>query len=206
MQLFYFPGACALAPHIVLEWSGSSFEATRVEKADLKDPDYLALNPTAQVPALKLRDGYILTQVEAILLYLAEIFPSLDIGPSGDVMERAEMHKWLSLLTGDLHPAFYPFFNPGKFIKDEKYHMDVRRASLEPIDRLLKIVDGHMKGRDHMMKGRRTILDPYLFVFCRWTALLEKKLDGYPELARFSSAFSEDQGVRRALTAQGLGT
>lgn len=204
MELFYFPGACALAPHIVLEWSSSRFEATRIEKTDLKNPDYLKLNPTGQVPALKLDGGQIVTQAEAILMYLANAFPASKLGPSEDILERAEMHKWLSFLTGDLHPAFYPFFNPGKFIDDEELREDVKRKSFGLIDRLLTIVDTHLAGQHFMVENRRTILDPYLFVFCRWTALLEKKLNAYPNLSRFAGAFAADEGVRRALAAQGL--
>lgn len=204
MQLFYFPGACALAPHIILEWSGRPFDAIAVDKTELKTPDYLALNPTGQVPALKIENGYMLTQAEAILLFLAEAFEDLDLGPAQDTVERADMHKWLSFFTGDLHPAFFPFFNPGKFLADADLAPAIRQQSFVVIDPLLQIVDRHMKGRDHMLGDRRTILDPYLFVFCRWTNLLEKKLAAYPNLARVTNLFSKDLGVQRALKTQGL--
>ncbi len=49
MKLYYFPGSCALAPHIVLEWLGADFEAIRIEKGD---PEYLKINPLGVVPAL----------------------------------------------------------------------------------------------------------------------------------------------------------
>jgi hypothetical protein len=36
MMLYYFPGACALADHIVLEWIGALYETVRVSRASIK--------------------------------------------------------------------------------------------------------------------------------------------------------------------------
>lgn len=49
VKLFYAPGTCALASHIVLEWIGKPYE---LEKVNPKDPSYLELNPLGQVPAM----------------------------------------------------------------------------------------------------------------------------------------------------------
>ena len=52
MTLCYFPSACALADHIVLEWIGAPYETVRMSHASIKAPDYLALNPGGTVPLL----------------------------------------------------------------------------------------------------------------------------------------------------------
>ena len=54
MKLYYFPGSCALAPHIVFNWIGESFETVRIEKGD---PEYLKVNPLGVVPALEYGDS-----------------------------------------------------------------------------------------------------------------------------------------------------
>jgi glutathione S-transferase len=74
MKLYYFPGACALADHIVLEWMGAPYGTVKLDRAALKSPEFLALNPRAAVPVLV--DGdFTLTQNAAILCYLAERYP-----------------------------------------------------------------------------------------------------------------------------------
>lgn len=52
MKLYYLPGACSLATHIVLEWIGAPYETVKLERAALKSPEFLALNPSVAVPVL----------------------------------------------------------------------------------------------------------------------------------------------------------
>ncbi|MET0286041.1 MAG: glutathione S-transferase family protein, partial [Polyangiales bacterium] len=49
MKLYYFPGACSLASHIVLEWLGAPYQTVRMSLQSVKQPAYLALNPAGTV-------------------------------------------------------------------------------------------------------------------------------------------------------------
>lgn len=93
MKLFYMPGACSLTPHIVLEWIGKPFELGRVERGKTREPDFPAINPAGKVPALIEEDGRVLTEAEAILLYLAEKFPDHQLGANPTLEARYEMHQ-----------------------------------------------------------------------------------------------------------------
>lgn len=204
MKLFYMPGACSLAPHIVLEWIGKPFELGRIERGKTREPDFLAVNPAGKVPALVEDGGRVLTEAEAILLYLAETFPDDQLGPSPTADARYEMHKWMSYLTGDVHPAFYPYFLPQRYIADEhQYHM-IREAAYTQIDACFQLLDRHMENRTYMVEDRRTILDPYLFVFCRWGKSLPKPFSDYPYLHHFLMQMADDEGVQRAMQAQSI--
>lgn len=204
MKLFYMPGACSLAPHIVLEWIGKPFELGRVEKGKTREPEFLAVNPAGKVPALVEDDGRILTEAEAILLYLAEKFPDEHLGPSPTPEAQYEMHKWMSYLTGDVHPAFYPYFVPQRYIADQQLHEAVREAAYQQIDACFQLLDRHMSDRTSMVEDRRTVLDPYLFIFCRWGNQLPKPLTDYPNLHRFMIQMAENKGVQAALQAQSI--
>ena len=111
MKLYYFPGSCALAPHVVLEWLGAEFEAARIQKGD---PGYLEINPLGVVPALE-HEGRLYTQADAILHWLAESFPDAKLGGDGSPDSNYALNTWMAFLTGDLHPAFFPFFNAGRY-------------------------------------------------------------------------------------------
>ena len=52
-KLYYSPGACSLADHIVLEWIGKPYQAVRVSREERKAPAYLAINPAGAVPSRK---------------------------------------------------------------------------------------------------------------------------------------------------------
>ena len=109
VKLFYAPGACSLAVHVVLEWIGEPYEAVRV---DQHAPSFRAINPAGAVPALEIAGGAVLTQAEAILHYLGRMHPAADLLDERTPEAAAALDRWGSFLTGDFHPAFFPVFTP----------------------------------------------------------------------------------------------
>lgn len=202
MKLYYSPGACSLADHIVLEWIGKPYEAVNVSGQDRKSPAFLAINPAGSVPVLD-DDGWVLTQNAAILGYLAELNPAAGLLGDGSPRGRAEVTKWLATVNSDIHPAFKPLFGSIAWIGDDALvakGKDVARASLRE---LFVRVDAQLAGRD-WIAGTRSIADPYLFVVLRWARSMHVDLAGLGNLERFFNAMQADAGVRRALEQEGL--
>jgi glutathione S-transferase len=200
MKLFYLPGACSLAPHIVLEMIGKPFEVVRVERGSTRSPEYLKLNPLGKVPALIVEDGSLMVEASAILLYLAESFPEANLG-YGD-RPKYEMHRWLSHFTGNVHPAFFPFFAPQRYSDNPELHQGLREKAYEVIGSQLEFLDDHLGDRQFMLGSQMSILDPYLYVFLRWAKMLPKPLSDYANLDRFFGQMTENDAVKRALKEQ----
>jgi len=200
MKLYYTPGACSLADHIALEWSGLPYEAVRVPREKRHSPEYLAINPAGAVPALE-DDGWILTQNAAILQYIADRAPREALTGDGTPRSRAEVNRWLGVLNSDVHPAFKPMFGGLNYLDDagaiERAKTDARtklRALFERIDRQLV-------GRE-WIAGSRSIADPYLFVVTRWAKGNHVDLRGLDNLERYFKRMNGDAGVRKALAAE----
>ncbi len=106
LTLYFAPGASSMAVHIALHEIGVPFEARPMSfgNGDLRGHDYLKLNPEGKVPTL-LIDDRPLTEVAAILFYLAERFPEAGLLPNGDVEARAQALSWMSFAASTLHPA-----------------------------------------------------------------------------------------------------
>lgn len=201
MKLYYLPGACSLADHIVLEWTGAPYEAIAVPRDQLKG-EYLKVNPNGVVPALMESDGWVLTENVAILGYLADKYPEAKLAGT-DLRSRAEVIRWLGFLNSDIHPAFKPIFGPGRFIADEAQHAELIDNARGRLRDMFGKVDEQLKGRD-WITGTRSIADPYLFVVLRWAKGKNVDLSGFNELERFFLRMREDSGVKAAMKSEGL--
>ena len=68
LTVYYTPGACSMAAHIVLEESGEDYQAKKVDLAggEQRTEDYLKINPLGRVPALLLDNGEPLAENTAL--------------------------------------------------------------------------------------------------------------------------------------------
>ena len=200
MKLYYFPGACSLATHIVLEWLGTAYDTVKLDLASTKSPEFLALNPNGAVPLLI--DGeFVLSQNAAILCYLAERYPHARLMGDGSSPGRAEVLKWLSFLNSDVHPAFKPIFKPTRFHPDNAQARVIMDTARTHVREYLEKIDARLHGRE-WLADQRSIADPYLFVMLRWALKLKVDMNGLENLARFFSRMSADPGVRAAIVEE----
>jgi glutathione S-transferase len=203
IKLFYAPGTCALAPHIVLEWIGEPYDLQKVKPSD---SEYLQLNPLGQVPAMIDGESEVMNQADAILKYLAHRYPQVNLSDDGTLQDSYELDRWLAFLTGDVHPAFFPFFAPQRYaiVESRESLQAVKEKSYPLIDRVFKHLNDHLNGKDHIVANRRTIADPYAFAMIRWGNALPKGLADYSNLFRFYEMLLKDEGVQRAMAQQGI--
>ena len=106
LTLYLAPGSSSMAVHIALHEIGTPFEARPMSflNGDLRSPEFLKLNPEGRVPTL-LIDGRPLTEVAAILFYLARRFPAANLLPHDDPEREAQAMSWMSFIASTLHPA-----------------------------------------------------------------------------------------------------
>src|ERR1700681_3749059 len=104
--LYFAPSSSSMAAHIALHEIGVAFEGKPMsfKKNDMRSPEYLALNPEGKVPTLVI-DGRLLTEVAAILFYLARRYPEAGLLPRDDIEADARALSWMSFAASTLHPA-----------------------------------------------------------------------------------------------------
>jgi glutathione S-transferase len=106
LTLYFAPGSSSFAAHIALHEIGVPFEGRPMSfhRDDLRSASYLALNAEGKVPTLII-DGRPLTEVAAILYYLAKRFPDAGLLPRDDIEADAQALSWMSFAASTLHPA-----------------------------------------------------------------------------------------------------
>lgn len=203
--LLYAPGACSLAPHIVLEWIGAPYEAVRVE---LGSEELRALNPSGVVPVLREDDGWALTQASAVLDYLAQKHPKAGLAGGESLRERAETHRWKAFFTSDMHTSFWPIFSPHRYTTEDSdaAKKAVVAAGHKLVCRQMGLLDAHMEGRDWVLgdgRGKRSIIDAYAFPMIRWgIRMLPGGLADFPHVQALHDRLAADPAVQRVLAQE----
>ncbi|MGB6102223.1 MAG: glutathione S-transferase family protein [Pusillimonas sp.] len=201
MKLYYLPGACPLASHIALEWTGQPYELELVSREALKQPAYLALNPLGAVPTLV--DGdFVLTQSAAILEYIAELNPQAGLLPDTP-RERAEVRRWLGLCNADLHRTFGNIFGAQGLASTPEFQEELVAKSSAKVQQLFAVADKQLEGKE-WIAGTRSVADPYLYTLMRWANAKGIDISGLKNLQAFYGRMEADAGVQAALKAQGL--
>ena len=180
LTLFYAPGSSSMAPHIALHEIGEPFEGRPISfaKAEQRTAEFLALNPEGKAPVL-LVDGRPLTEVAAILFYLARRYPVAGLLPSGALEAEAQTISWMSFIASTLHPA--------------------RRQGIEHVERVYAIADRRL-GAGNWAVGSYSVADIHLFrLYWRIVNSLAPAAGQFPNLDDHYQRMMARPAVQRTL-------
>ena len=199
MKLYYTPGACSLAPHILLQESGLDHQPVLVDLRAKKladGSDYLAVNPKGGVPALDVGDGEVLTENAVLLVYIADTSGREDLLPASG-LARYRVLEWLNYIATELHKGFGPLWNPNnpEALKDQ---------TRELLGKKFDYVQGRLTG-DYLTGDHFSAPDAYLFTILRWTDIHGIDLSRWPRLAAYRQRVGARPGAGRALAVEGIG-
>ena len=199
MKLYYSPGACSQAAHIVLHETGFSHDSVSVDlrAKTLEDgSDYLRINPKGAVPALELENGEVLTENAVVLQFLGDRSGLGQVLPPMGDFRRYRVLEWVNYITTELHKSFGPLFGPDT-PAEMKAHL--KKTIAQKFDHVEKAIgDEPFLLGDHL-----TLPDAYLFVILGWGEKMIG-LDRWPRLSAFRERMLERESVRKVLKLEGL--
>ena len=141
------------------------------------------------------------------MLPLAEPHPDAGLAPAVGDTDRAEFRKGLVWLTATLHPQMPMYFYSDRYVAtgnadgaaEVKAQAQARIASM--IDQLeARFADG----RTWMLGERFSVLDPYVFMLCRWTRVMARPARTLPHLGAFLQRMLARPAVQAVVKAEGL--
>lgn len=186
LQLYSYPTPNGVKVSAALEEMGIDYEPHLVTlaDADVKSPEFLALNPNNKIPAIIDPNGPDGAQIElfesgAILIYLAEKSGKF---LSKDPKARYETIQWLMFQMGGLGPMFGQLGFFYKFAGAAMEDPTARDRYINEAKRLLNVVEQRLEGRDWIM-GDYSIAD---MAIAPWLNALDfygaKEVVGYDDL------------------------
>jgi glutathione S-transferase len=183
LTLYFAPGSSSMAPHIALYEIGAPFDARPVSfhRRENHTPEFLAINLEGKVPVL-VADGRPLTEVAAILYYLARRFPEAGLLPEGGLEAEAQAVSWMSFIASTLHPA--------------------RRQGPEEARKVFALADRKL-GPHEWALGRYSVADIHLFrLFWRFLPRLKPKPGEFPNLQAHYARMMARPAVQRTIEAE----
>jgi len=200
MKLYYAPGACSLAPHIVAREAGLPVTLERVDLSTRRTAsgvNYLAVNPKGYVPAITMADGSVLTEAGAIIQYLADQQPASGLAPANGSPERYRLIEWITFISSEIHKGFGPLWNPAA-------PEAMKAATKEKLAARFAYLDETLATRPFLMGDTFTIADAYLFTVVNWSHFHHVDLSPFPHLRAFQSRVAARPKVQEALDVEGL--
>ena len=200
MKLYYAPGACSLAPHIVAAEAGIPLQLERVDlglRRTETGQDYAHINPKGYVPALQLDDGSVITEAGTLIQYLADQQAGGPLAPPPGSMERYRVLEWISFVATELHKGFGPLWNP-------KSTLEVRQAVKARLLQRFAFVDAGLARTAFLTGTTFTVADAYLFTIVNWAPMHDIDLAPWPSLQSFMARVAARPKVQEAMRAEGL--
>lgn len=199
LTLYYTPGACSLAAHIVLEESGQEYQSKQVRFAEeeQRSEAYLKINPQGRVPTLVLDDGEPLAENTAILPYLGKRF---GLWPTDPVVE-ARVLSLIGFLATNVHPSVAHMWRPYRYAADPAVHPQIQERGRETFDGYLQQIDSKLAGRD-WFTNQYSVADPYLFVFYFWGVRRGYPMQELKNFSAFKDRMMKRSAVRHVLTKE----
>ncbi len=196
LALYYGPGACSMASHIVLEESGEKYEPKKMNlaKGEQRTEEYLKKNPLGRVPLLQLDSGDHLAENTAILPYLGKRFGTWPT----DGMAEAKALSLIGFFASSVHPAHGHVGRPERYTADESALPGIKEMGLKTFHGYLKQIDGMLAGRE-WLSDKYSVLDPYALVFYAWGLRRELPMAELKNYTAFKDRMATRPAVQRVL-------
>lgn len=210
IELYFSPGACSFVPHVALEMireaTGQTFEGKliKLHRGEHRTPEYLAINPEGQVPALVI-DGKVLTQIVAMCDFLDRSHPQVGLLPA-DNWARAQALSTLAWFNNTAHPTFTHVFMPNKFAEGEACQAEVKRMGRDRYLDILTRINGMLAARSgsFWLGEKLSVLDAYALTLLRWGSIAGIDPESLPAYHAYVQQVAQAKPVAAAIERERL--
>lgn len=158
-QLYTIPASCSTGIYAFLKSLNLPFKAIKREDS----PNYQALVPTNQVPALQ-DEELLITEGAAIVLHLLDKH-NIDLEALGGANN---FRQWLMFNYATLHPAYSKLLTINQHLEDSPIKQAVMAELAVKVTNLWKIIDKRLEANKYIMGDNVTIIDYLLAVYLNW--------------------------------------
>lgn len=199
MKLYYSPGACSMASHLVVNELALNCQLAKVDLAAKKveQIDYKKVNSKGMVPALELENGDVLTEGAVIMQYLADQAPNSKLFAPPGTWTRYQLQELVNYIATEVHKSFSLLWN-------REMPTEAKALVQKNISRHLDILSSKLSDQPYLLGNEYTIADSYLFTILNWSPWLKFDLTPWPQLSAYVERIKARPATLKTLKAEGL--
>lgn len=196
ITFYYNPMSRGRTVHWMLEELQVPYETKLLkwETGDHKKPEYLKINPMGKIPAI-VHKGVVVTEVPAILAYLADAFPQAHLAPDVSSPDRGPYYRWLFFAAANIEPAMLDLKSP-RVNAPPTSHIGHGRTQ-DVIDTLEKTLN-----KGYLVGDRFSAADLFMAANVEWWIFM-KVLEPRPVFKQYLALCQDRPSYRRFMEKAG---
>ncbi|RMZ91725.1 hypothetical protein DV736_g1061, partial [Chaetothyriales sp. CBS 134916] len=203
IKLYYSPGACSLAPHILLHEADAKPEIIKISVKNGFPQEHRDINPKLRVPVLVL-NGESITENPAIMTAISQLAPEKHLMGETD-LDKVRVYEYLNYISSSMHTqAWGQILRPHRFSDDEGAYSGIKAKGFKNLTESLDYIESTLKGV-HAVGGKFTAIDAYLYVFYRWASSAGIDMAAkYPKYSSLVGELLKRKSVQDVLEAEAV--
>jgi len=181
--LYYSPGTRAERIRWILDELDLGYQVETIDlfKGEGQRPDYLAIHPLGQLPALKI-NGEVMIESGAIVQWLAESVPGSELAPATDQPARRAFDQWMYFAVASLEAHAWEMMLHGKILPDKQAVKAIIPFAEQRYAKALKVLEQALRVQDYPVDGRFSAADIMIGYILAW---FPEQLVPYPGLQKY---------------------
>ena len=177
-------GSGSVAVEATLRLLDQPYEVVEREAWKPADAELMAsVNPMRQVPALVLPSGELITESAAILIWLADSYPTARLSPVLDDPRRPAFLRWMSFISSQIYSLYWIRDDPSRLAADKAHEAVVLERTLERISDCWRKMDAQVSPGRYILGEDLTVLDLYVAMVSRWGPRRGRFYEDAPKMA-----------------------
>ena len=197
--LHWAPGCGSFAPHAALNEVGAPYELVEVDLDSDQHytPEFLTVNPRAQVPVLTLPDGTVMTESVAMVMHIADCHPEAGLMPGIGESNRAIVYRWLLFSAVNLYETGCRIADTHHYSANESDYEGIRAKARSDLDRFWDMVVDAIGDGPFLLGQRFSAVDICLLMLAQWHAEPETLLERHPKLVTICDAVRSRPAIEK---------
>ncbi len=158
-----------------------------IERAPLKevltDEAVFKVNPLGQTPAMLMPGGEVMTESAAILIWLADRYPTLRLAPGLLDRHRPAFLRWMAYVSSAIYALYWIRDDPSRLTPDLEQQALIKSRTADRIADCWAMMEAQITPGRYLLGDQLGVLDLYVTTVSRWGPRRRRFYEAAPKMA-----------------------